>query len=409
MTSIGDYAFDSCQNLISITIPNNVKSIGKSAFYKCSSLSSIYIPDEVTSIEGYTFYGCSSLTSVNIPNNLTYIGTSAFSNCTCLEKINLNKKTDLLILLWKENSTKDKCYDVATGEKLTAPFLNNINTTMTTASFNISNYYSDFSYDINGYSYEITDEVYVKLEYLKPNTNYQIRLLVKSDNGNVYETSPLSFTTKEMRMELTDKKTTASSIDVVVSHTSYKEDVIMSEILTFDGKINEGNRINVCGLQPNKAYIIALTLIFEGDITATSTQTISTDALTLVTEQPKVASVGNVIVSAKANLDDNETNVGFEWRRTDWTDEFASNSGNAYIYDGRMEGYIRNLYAEKLWKYRPYYETNTGIRYYGDWVGMDPTNTSYFEPTVHTYSDIILGQSTANVKGYVMRGSDNIT
>ena len=92
-------------------------------------------------------------------------------------------------------------------------------------------------------------------------------------------------------------------------------------------------------------------------------------ALVLNTQQPKVISAGNVIVAAKSNLDDEEEKDGFEWRRTDWTDDFASNTGTAYLFDGMMEGYIRNLYTEKLWKYRPYYESADGQRYCGEWVG----------------------------------------
>jgi hypothetical protein len=42
-------------------------------------------------------------------------------------------------------------------------------------------------------------------------------------------------------------------------------------------------------------------------------------------------------------------------------------------------------------------------------VGLDPSNTSYFEPTVHTYAKISVEGNSAEVKGYVMRGSDNIT
>ncbi|MBP3744646.1 MAG: hypothetical protein J6I34_04420 [Prevotella sp.] len=114
-------------------------------------------------------------------------------------------------------------------------------------------------------------------------------------------------------------------------------------------------------------------------------------------------------MSAESNVDDAETNVGFEWRRTDWTDDFKSNTGTAYMYEGTMEGYIRNLYAEKLWKFRPYYLADDGTYYYGDWMGLDPTNTSYFEPTVHTYANINIEGNTALVKGYALGGTDKIT
>ncbi|MBO7660843.1 MAG: hypothetical protein J6S65_04840, partial [Bacteroidaceae bacterium] len=84
------------------------------------------------------------------------------------------------------------------------------------------------------------------------------------------------------------------------------------------------------------------------------------------------------------------------------------NKAGAYLYEGMMEGYIRNMNTNYLWKYRPYYEANDGSRYYGEWLGIDPTNPSYFEPTVHTYDKIEVNGNRARVKGYAMRGSDNI-
>ena len=169
----------------------------------------------------------------------------------------------------------------------------------------------------------------------------------------------------------------------------------------------------ITGLDPDTPYKAEYSVNVLGNsgqiYTYTDTMTVKTDSLILNPQQPKVISVGNVIVDAKTNLDDEETNVGFEWRRTDWTDEFASNTGKAYLYDGEMEGYIRNLYAEKLWKFRPYYLSKSGTYHYGEWLGLDPTNTSYFEPTVHTYDKITVDGNTALIKGYALRGTDGIT
>lgn len=131
--------------------------------------------------------------------------------------------------------------------------------------------------------------------------------------------------------------------------------------------------------------------------------------LSLVTAQPIVVSVGNVIVSAETNIDEEETNVGFEWRRTDWTSDFESNKGSANLVEGTMEGYIRNLNAEKLWKFRPYYQNDNGKYYYGEWKGIDPTDASYFEPTVHTYAKNDVVGNTVIVKGFALNGTDNIT
>ena len=85
VTSIGDSAFDWCNGLTSVTIPDSVTSIGDEAFSRCSGLESVTIPGSVTSIGRYAFSGCSGLTSVTIPDSVTSIGGEAFSRCSGLE------------------------------------------------------------------------------------------------------------------------------------------------------------------------------------------------------------------------------------------------------------------------------------------------------------------------------------
>ena len=89
VTSIGDCAFQYCQGLTSVTIPNSVKSIGEKAFYDCSGLTSVTIPNSVTSIGNGTFYGCRRLTSITIPNSVTSIGDYAFEECTSLASVTI--------------------------------------------------------------------------------------------------------------------------------------------------------------------------------------------------------------------------------------------------------------------------------------------------------------------------------
>ena len=66
-----------------VNIPRNyqglpVTHIGVGAFDGCDSLTSVTIPDSVTSIGARAFSGCDSLTSITIPDSVTSIGESAF-------------------------------------------------------------------------------------------------------------------------------------------------------------------------------------------------------------------------------------------------------------------------------------------------------------------------------------------
>jgi hypothetical protein len=87
--NIGDYAFNSCDNLTSVTIGNKVTGIGNYAFTNCTSLTGVIIPNSVTNI-GTLSFGNSGLTSVTIPGSLTSIGTGAFAKCTNLTSINVD-------------------------------------------------------------------------------------------------------------------------------------------------------------------------------------------------------------------------------------------------------------------------------------------------------------------------------
>jgi hypothetical protein len=87
VTQIGDYAFNGCTSLASITIPASVTQIGVRAFYGCTSLASITLPESVTQIGLRAFYDCTSLASITIPASVTQIGEGAFNNCTSLASI----------------------------------------------------------------------------------------------------------------------------------------------------------------------------------------------------------------------------------------------------------------------------------------------------------------------------------
>ena len=89
VSRIGDNAFKSYTNLVSVTIPNTVTSIGNRAFLGCSGLTSITIGESVTSMGGCVFEECDKLTTVTIPESVVNIGNSTFYRCYNLTSVTL--------------------------------------------------------------------------------------------------------------------------------------------------------------------------------------------------------------------------------------------------------------------------------------------------------------------------------
>lgn len=88
VTKIATWAFNACNTLTEVTLPNTVDEIGSQAFFKCSNLTKVIIPEGVTKIGQAAFYGCSQLTSITIPSTITNMDT-AFSGNTALSHVTL--------------------------------------------------------------------------------------------------------------------------------------------------------------------------------------------------------------------------------------------------------------------------------------------------------------------------------
>ncbi len=135
VTSIGEWAFDSCSSLTSVTLSFGITSIGDYAFWGCELLAKIDMSESVSfigdlpfsgckikeariptsiiphvisnslekvvinggeAIESYAFWTCGSLKNIVISSSVTSIGESAFRNCYSLESVTFEENSKLI-------------------------------------------------------------------------------------------------------------------------------------------------------------------------------------------------------------------------------------------------------------------------------------------------------------------------
>ena len=87
LEKIGSSAFSGCTNLEILDIPANVSSIGSSAFYDCEKIEKIVVPTNVKKLDYETFEYCMSLCELELPEGLQEIGSRAFMGCKNLQAI----------------------------------------------------------------------------------------------------------------------------------------------------------------------------------------------------------------------------------------------------------------------------------------------------------------------------------
>jgi hypothetical protein len=84
-------AFNECQRLTSVTLPDGLLEIGQDAMSECCSLTEIAIPESVRVIGKNAFLGCESLRSISFPKSNLEIESAAFAGCFSLEDAELGE------------------------------------------------------------------------------------------------------------------------------------------------------------------------------------------------------------------------------------------------------------------------------------------------------------------------------
>lgn len=83
--TIGNYAFQNCVKLYSISFGNIVETIGEGAFYDCKTLTLSDLPPTIKTIGKEAFRGCKLLRLSAMPKNAEVISEGAFQGCTDLK------------------------------------------------------------------------------------------------------------------------------------------------------------------------------------------------------------------------------------------------------------------------------------------------------------------------------------
>lgn len=84
---IDDDAFEDCDQLRRVELPNTVIRIGDWAFYRCQALETLVVPGTVTSIGDRAFSHCKSLKTLLLVGRVKSIGEYAILSCDSLERI----------------------------------------------------------------------------------------------------------------------------------------------------------------------------------------------------------------------------------------------------------------------------------------------------------------------------------
>lgn len=84
LVTLNNECFYSCNNLVSVKLPQGLAKINGYAFYNCRNLATIELPTSLKTIRGRSFGSCVSLKSLILPISINTIDNEAFYDCTSL-------------------------------------------------------------------------------------------------------------------------------------------------------------------------------------------------------------------------------------------------------------------------------------------------------------------------------------
>lgn len=261
------------------------------------------------------------------------------------------------------------------------------------------------------------EEQSIKFTGYSPSTAVTLTYIERK-GGKITYSRNYNIMTKSLGLSAEFGKITPTSYTMTGSRDmTYHDAEIVDEGWTLDRETitQHGSTLHVTGCEP-ESYVNAgyAVMVKNGSETKlyyySPSKSMQLPALTLETvAEAKATSNTVALICATTNIDDEETNTGFEWRRYDAPDLVPSSKANCPVVDGVMTGALRNLSASTYYKFRPFYKAESGKTWYGEWSAFGTADAYvYFDPTVRTYAAVCHDENSATVSGFIIAGSDDI-
>ena len=354
--SIGFEAFRGMP-ITQVTLPETLQELGGSSLRE-TNLKYVVIPNSLTSIGGTVnktsdqFRGCTNLKTVVIGESVESIGEVVFSKCDNLE---------MVVSLPMTPPTLDE-----------STFRYSLTTETT---------FEGHPYGIIVHNDAL--EKYQNAEYWKDLVYFQ-----SFNKTPVY-----------LKQDISNLRGTSAQLLFYPIDEAHNY-----------GEIPNGEEYLINGLEPNTSQsgLVINWKTKDGNF-GTAILDVKTSNFTIETNDAKALSTTKARLLAIADEADDVEHYGFEWRQYDAPEGRPSNKVSAPLYNGRIVGTLNNLNPDKDYKYRPFYKSDSGEMYYGEWMWLYTGDADiYFEPEVYTKDAEDITKVSALLAGVWFEGTDDI-
>lgn len=196
-----------------------------------------------------------------------------------------------------------------------------------------------------------------------------------------------------------------TSVNMATSSIIGTERSAKKAFFVMDGK--HYDRLQVTGLDPETAYH-ATCILFDKNGYDSIDFDFITPPLQMGGSEVRTIKQNTVLFKGWSNMADEETGSGIEWERVNV--EGTTQQKPAYVFAGSLANIVNRIALSTPYRYRPYYKSQAGNVYYGEWQEFSITDAvGNYEPILYNYGVVKVTPTTATVRGLVLQGNNDVT